>query len=213
MGFSVLPSCWYPVSHWDQASPPLLPSFVPHTTFFGPLLSRQCVCCLNPRDYVIAEVVDPRKAAYANALGRERQEEPTAPAAKSSPAHLSELPSVGSQVASELLKAACWVGSCCILVSAKADREAQRKHSWGSCLDGNERITVSAETHSHVPAPCIASPVKLVNACLLNLPLLLLILSVTHFGLCFYFLFVWSVFPLSLFARAPSHFALMLCLL
>lgn len=54
------------------------------------------------------------------------RQEPTAPAAKS--AHLSELPSLGSQVITEFLKAACRVGSCCILVSVKADREAQRIH-------------------------------------------------------------------------------------
>lgn len=50
------------------------------------------------------------------------RQEPTVPAAKSSPAHLSELPSLGSQVITEFLKAACWDGSCCSLVSAKAAR-------------------------------------------------------------------------------------------
>lgn len=49
-------------------------------------------------------------------------QEPAAPAAKSSPAHLSELPSKGSQVTTEFSKAACWAGSCCILMSAKAGR-------------------------------------------------------------------------------------------
>lgn len=51
------------------------------------------------------------------------RQEPTAPAAKS--AHLSELPSLGSQVITEFLKAACRVGSCCILVSVKADRHRE----------------------------------------------------------------------------------------
>lgn len=122
---------------------------------------------------------------------------PPAPAAKSSPAHLSELPSLGSQVDCEFLKAACWVGSCCILVSAKADKGAQRRHSWGSCLDGNESITVPAETHSHVPAPCIASPVKLMTACLLNFPLLLPIFSL-HVLVCVFISSLCDLFSLCL---------------
>lgn len=32
-----------------------------------------------------------------------------------------------------------------MLVSAKAEREAQRRQSWGSCLGGNESITEPAE--------------------------------------------------------------------
>lgn len=36
--------------------------------------AEQALCLLlNPRDYVIAEVVNPRRAAYTNALGREQQ--------------------------------------------------------------------------------------------------------------------------------------------
>ena len=57
---------------------------------------------------------------------------------------------------------------------------------------------IPTETHSRIQAPRIASPVKITSASLLNLPLLLLISSVLLFGLCFYFLFAWPVFLLSL---------------
>lgn len=184
MGFLLQPGWWSLTSHWGPVCPPF-PSCASRNLF--QTFAEQTLCLLlNPQGYVIAEEWWTRGGRLARmrgaASGRQERCKPSSP--------IQPCPSVGAAL--QRLAGYCWVlkgcllpwaGACCSLVSAKVNRQAQRRHLCNSHWDRNKSIIISTEISTQ--APRTVSPVKFMSACLLNLPVADLICYV----FCFLFLF------------------------